>query len=771
MYIRRPMHASKAPRLRVAAVLLWVAAAAVLLSSSTASFAGSASAHPDFALPLGPVGAAPRALPVLDPPSPPAVVATVNVGSEPVNAVTDLANGLVYVANTISNNVSVLDGRSLVATIGMTANETAAPVYLAYDNLTGFVFVVDRYNFEATVGAVNVVNGTSIIATLSVGTLPDSAVFDWLNGDLYVTNSASSNVTVIHGTAVVATVPVGAGPDSAAFDPFNGYVYVANGVSGNVSVLSGTSVVGSVPVGTGPVSVAYDYDVTDACPCVYVVNNGSANVTVLDGLSAVGNVPVGAGPSFVAANPSVAGLEVANTNSSNLTVVNGTSPVATVPVGAGPVWLGLGPSENVTFVADRIGNSVSLLSGMSSLGTVPVGSLPVWGAADPLNGLEYIVNSGSNNVSIFGVTYPVTFNETGLAGGVNWAVTLGGTTGASTSPSIAFAEPSGEYAYSVATPSGYALVASVPASPLNVTTHSVTVAVTFAAVPSTNYTLTFAETGLECSSHRGGHVPSEWHRCCRSSPIPAWSVTVDGLTKSTTNTTVAFSEPNGSHVYTIGAPPGYSVSSAVPASPVTIAGANLTVNVTFAAIRSTNYTLAFVETGLGCSSHRGHDPSSNPIMCCRSSTPAWNVTVNGLTESTTNNSLTFWEPNGTYNYTVGTPSGYNLTSAVPSSPVTIAGAGLTVNLTFSPTGPAKEFSVTFEETGLPNGTTWCVTLGVLECSAGAEIVFSGLAPGSYAFNVSAVGGYTPSPGYGTVRLSYQNVTVQVRFSTQHSCMG
>jgi YVTN family beta-propeller protein len=666
--------------LSVVAALLWVSCAAVLLSTFAPAFAsgGSAASVPSpVSGPLPSAGGHEQSALVLDPSLlPPKIVASVTVGTEPKAGVTDLANGLVYVANSISNTVSVLNATSVVGTVDLHANLSGTPVYLVYDSLNRMVYVVDQYDGEFPFGAVNVINNTSVVATLAVGYLPDYAVLDPSSGYLYVTNSASNNVTVIDGNARIASLTVGTGPCAAAYDPSDGDVFVANAGSNNVTLLSGTSAVGSMSAGAGPSSVAYDPLDGE----IYVANSLSDNVTVENASAVVGNVPVGSDPSFLAFNPTVGGVEVADTNSNNVTVLSGTAAVATVPVATGPVWLGVGPFGGFTFVVGEDANAVTVLDGTTFVGNVTVGGVPTSGVADPSNQREYLVNSGTNNVSVFAGTFPVTFNETGLAPGSSWSVDLAGSVNSSVSSSIGFTEPSGSYGYSVATPSGYVFVHSDPSSPVLVTNVGVTVNVTFAPVPSVPYNLTFVETGLGtgCSPRGGGGG--------------GWSPDRNG-------------------------------------------------------------------------------PLGSPL-CCKASSPAWSVSVGNVTKTTTNSSMAFSEVNGTYNYTVYPPSGYRVTSSVPPSPVTIDGANLTVNVTFGPSSQPRPLSITFQERGLHHGTVWCVTVNVTKCSSDEQILFSGLSPGTYAFNVSAVTGYTVQPSSGSVTLADRSVTVQVRFfSTGHHGCG
>jgi hypothetical protein len=79
-------------------------------------------------------------------------------------------------------------------------------------------------------------------------------------------------------------------------------------------------------------------------------------------------------------------------------------------------------------------------------------------------------------------TYPVTFDESGLATGTKWSVTLNGFTNTSTTSSMSFAEKNGTYAYSVTPVSGYS--SSISAGNISVSGSSpVPVSVTFYPYP------------------------------------------------------------------------------------------------------------------------------------------------------------------------------------------------------------------------------------------------------------------------------------------------
>ncbi|MGP8145703.1 MAG: hypothetical protein ACLQC7_08535 [Thermoplasmata archaeon] len=592
--------------------------------------------------------------PLLTPPDPvpPQVLASVNVGSGPSMAVYDGGNGYVYVVNSISNSVSILSGTSLVATVPVSNGTVIVgePTYLVYDPANGFVYVVDRYNFESIGGAVSVLNGTSLLAVVLVGLLPSAAAYDAADEFVYVSEGGSNEVAVLDGTTVIANLKVGSDPGALVYDPADSSVYVANRASANVTVLAGTAVAGSVGVGTQPDALAFDPPLS----AVYVENNQSGNVTVLVGMASVGNVLTGTNPSFALFDPVNGYMYVTNRNSSDVSLLNGLGVVTSVPTGAAPVWAAFNPGTGLVYIADAGAAAVTVVDGTAFLGNVAVGNGPTSAVPDLANSDVYVTNSNSHNVSVIATAYAVTFNETGLPGGSSWSVVLATKSLASTSASILFGKLPGSYPYSVAGPSGYRLVSSTPASPVLVTDTAVLVTVTFAAVSNATYDLVFQESGLSG-------------------------------------------------------------------------------------------------------------------MCGRSF--SWSVTVGNVTQTSSTTTITFVEPNGTYNYSVVGPSGYTVTSETPASPVTLAGAPVTVDVTFAKFcghGGYNTFSITFTEFGLRWGTTWCVTVGSTVCSSSGSIRFMGLSSGTYSFTVSPIAGYTAQPASGTVTIYGHSEWVRINFSGGHS---
>jgi YVTN family beta-propeller protein len=151
------------------------------------------------------------------------------------------------------------------------------PCAAAYDPKEGHLFVANSWSNNTTI-----INGTTntVIGSIPVGSAPVAFAYDSRNGYLYIADEVSDNLTVVNGANdhVVGSIPVGSSPDAVAFDNASGYLYVANYGSNNVSVINAAtgSTVGTLAVGLAPDAVVYD----DANQLVYIANGISGTVSI-----------------------------------------------------------------------------------------------------------------------------------------------------------------------------------------------------------------------------------------------------------------------------------------------------------------------------------------------------------------------------------------------------------------------------------------------------------------------------------------------------------
>lgn len=74
------------------------------------------------------------------------------------------------------------------------------------------------------------------------------------------------------------------------------------------------------------------------------------------------------------------------------------------------------------------------------------------------------------------------------------------------------------------------------------------------------------------------------------------------------------------------------------------------------------------------------------------------------------------------------------------------------------------YLLTFSESGLPNGTSWYVTLNGSTHSSTTDNISFSLANGTYPFAVATVSGYTPSPSSGSLLVSGSNFSENIAFT-------
>jgi YVTN family beta-propeller protein len=351
---------------------------------------------------------------------------TIHVGSYPYGITFDPVNGLLYVTNFGSNNISVVNA---------TTNQVVAWIPMPFgigpivtDTVTGVVYTGDAVS---TVYGIN--SSTNRVewriplagAGCPSGCAPDAQTYDAANGDIYVTDIVTNNVSVIHGTTAVAAIPVGNSPNGAAYDSANGEVFVSNEgatIPANLTVIDGTTnrVVGQVyPSGNGP-GVAYASSNGDVYTCTNGIQNGFSNlVSVANGTTnaVIVSIPIS----------SACGEAVYDPNNGYVYITDRDKP-------------GGQDLSNVTLV-DPDTNRIVL--------TQPVELGPIGIAYDSANNNIYVANSDSGTISILPQIYRLTVHETGLPPGTNWSATVGETTLSSTAPAITFPETNGTFSFTI----------------------------------------------------------------------------------------------------------------------------------------------------------------------------------------------------------------------------------------------------------------------------------------------------------------------------------
>ncbi len=619
-----------------------------------------------------------------------------------------------------------------------------APIAIAYDSGKGEIFVGNVG--DASFSIINDRTNTVGYGGYGVGS-PFNMIYDSGKGEVFSVNSVSNLLNVINDTNDTVFTSVrglGNNPSAGAYDPAKGLLFVANegdpyaGTTGDtVSVVSDSSnaVVANVTVGYSPDGVAYDPQLGE----IFVANGGSNNVSVINdtNLSVVATISLSNGPNAIVYDSGRGEVFVAD---SGLIVISPrTNAVIKTLSAVSTGYQGLAYDSRqgeilaltdyqLTGVLDSnysfVGN-VSLGKG-GSLGTQAL-------AYDAGNGFTYVTlafnSGGSGRVALVsGAAYALTVKESGLPSGTTWYVnrTGGPLPGYGWSAPAGTAIPiwliNGTFQDAVASNKAYA---SNPSLGTIVESGGapVTQNVSFAAA----YKVTFQEKGL----------PTYY----------SYSVNVSGQPIASTSiftTSVVELLPDGTYNYSAATP---TLTFDAPSGNFTVKGAAFTWDINFTAV---TYPLTFNETGL-VSGNQWYVNTTAPF--------GYSVPSASAAAGT---GIVLDLINGSYLFSIATNHrGFSANPALDSFYET---AGLIAGQSISFGVP---YNVTFNETGLPAGTTWSVYLNGQSTVSGTSTGLAESIPnGTYNFSFyswNAV--YYSSPGQVTIAGSPTSIAVPFGFAT------
>lgn len=233
----------------------------------------------------------------------------------------------------------------------------------------------------------------------------------------------------------------------------------------------------------------------------------------------------------------------------------------------------------------------------------------------------------------------------------------------------------------------------------------------------------------------------------------SWAVTyhsvLNGYTGSNTTSTSTNSFVNvtmaiGNTIY-------YWISDSAGLTPSPSEGiigltGNMTVSISFPTPAPTEYPITFIPSGL---------PSG----------VTWGVTLQGVALYATNVNgqnpdITFNEPDGSYSYSIYAPSPY---VASPNAGVaTVNGASVSVTVSIAQP-KVTYYTLSFLESGLPQGTDFTVSIGIASDSGNPAASFT-VPNGTYSYTIADVGNYVPSPASGPVTINGASRIVNVIFA-------
>ncbi len=764
------------------------------------------------------------------------IIQNITVGYLPFGIVTSPNGSYIYVSNYNSNNVSVISTASNTVIKSINVGNSPSSIGITPNGL----FVVVGNSASGTVNIINTKTYTNYIVNVGgnpggyisssyATSIPDGVAFSSNNTFAYVSN-ADGNVSVINlnTSSLFKQIKVANYPINGLAISSNGnYLYAlvneyyGSGIDygSHLSVISTKtfSVLYNISTDWDPTSIALgpgDYT-------AYVTSYYNSTISVLNLTTKIKpysiSLPSYANPIGIYLSPENNSLYVADNGLNNISIINlSTNAISSYNVGIYPVSISFANLYIANFIESGLPSgkswsvnvdSISILSNKTNITffepngshLYKIGLVPGY-KPSPSSG-TFIINGTNLNISITFtiVTYNIKFVETGLPSGTNWSVTLNGTKESSSGNTIKFTEPNGSYSYFIETPifesigiqfilthSTGTITVNGTNTGLNVT-YTTQYYLTMLANPS-NGGIVYPESGwynastlinistrpnisfkfVSWAGNGNGSYSGKIENTTieMNSPITEqanfvkvynivftetglkigtlWSVTLNGTTETSTTDNITFNEPNGTYSYSIGSVNGYYVS---PLSGlIKVNGSSVSQSIKFTLIIVKTYSITFIESGL---------PSGT----------SWAVTLNGTENTSSKTSITFYEPNGTYTYSIQQIPGYSV--AQSSGTITVFGSNITKYVIFVQS-TQNEYYIIFQETGLPSGTSWSVTLnGTTKSTTGTSITFI-VKNGTYNYKISLPSGYSSQYTSGTINVEGKSLVVPLNISKSSS---
>jgi YVTN family beta-propeller protein len=371
---------------------------------------------------------------------------TITVGETPSAIAVDPRTNLVYLANQASNTISVINGSTNTILFGDTAANQSGqpeassvgikvasnPFALAFNNVIDKLYVTNTRS-----NTVSVIDGSTnkLVDNITVGSFPYAVAIDQPLNTVYVANKKSNSVSVIDGSrnVVVDNIGVEKGPVDIAIDQSANRIYVANYYSDSVSVIEASTNTLLKNIKLGPPHNATEFNMGIALDpftnTIYVADADANAIYLIDGAtySLVDQINVFK-PTAVAVDPeSNLVYVIQHSITPKVSVLDASRDniaLANITVDQKPNIISIDQGKHKVYVSNSDSNTVSVINSSQNeqVATVSVGNKPAGIAIDEIANVVYVANSMSNIISainstsnniLAGVSYDINPQDSG----------------------------------------------------------------------------------------------------------------------------------------------------------------------------------------------------------------------------------------------------------------------------------------------------------------------------------------------------------------------
>lgn len=274
----------------------------------------------------------------------------------------DSLAGVMYVQNSNSNSISVVDLETDAILRNISVDGTPHNIKLSEDQLTLYILTSDRDS--GTIFMLNTTSNELMKEIPTEASVHDIAIF---NGTIYASDVLGGKVLVMNtnGT-LIDEIDVGSRPQYTEVRPDGQVLYVTR-LGGPISVvdLEQKIVIKEIDSGSMPNHLSF----TNEGAILFVVNAESDTLSVIDSHKheVIKTIPVGDSPGYVALNPDETLAYVTNMDSNTVSIVDADKVVNEIPVGNGPYGIAFSADGgDLAYVGNMRGNDVSVINTTSS---------------------------------------------------------------------------------------------------------------------------------------------------------------------------------------------------------------------------------------------------------------------------------------------------------------------------------------------------------------------------------------------------------------------
>ncbi|MDQ3837465.1 MAG: DUF192 domain-containing protein [Thermoproteota archaeon] len=274
----------------------------------------------------------------------------------------DSLAGVLYIQNSNSNTISVMDLATNAILRNITVDGTIHNIKLSDDQMT--LYIVTSDGDSGTIFMLNTTTNELLREIPTEGSVQDLAIF---NGTMYASDLLEGRVLVMNANGTpIDEIDVGSKPQYMEVRPDGQVLYVTS-LTGPISVvdLEQKRVIKEIDSGSMPHRLSF----TNQGLILLVANAGSDTLSVIDSRKheIIKSIPVGDSPEYVSLNPDQTLAYVSNMDSNTVSIVDADKVIDEISVGSGPYGIAFSADGgDLAYVSNTRGNDISVINTTSS---------------------------------------------------------------------------------------------------------------------------------------------------------------------------------------------------------------------------------------------------------------------------------------------------------------------------------------------------------------------------------------------------------------------